>query len=112
MLNGNSMYFYVFWELIYFYVICIDVIWETTVTTHHWFSVLQSCIFYFLTMAANQENIRRPVNWRRYMYRPYRNTWIFLYRYTKYRFTRENEAVSLASEMSIKSYLAFGGKRK
>ena len=31
MLNGNSMYFYVFWELIYFYVICIYVIWETTV---------------------------------------------------------------------------------
>ena len=30
MLNGNSMYFYVFWELIYFYVICIYVIWETT----------------------------------------------------------------------------------
>ena len=24
------MYFYVFWELIYFYVICIYVIWETT----------------------------------------------------------------------------------
>ena len=32
MLNGNSMYFYVFWELIYFYVICIYVIWETTIT--------------------------------------------------------------------------------
>ena len=31
MLNGNSMYFYVFWELIYFYVICIYVIWETTI---------------------------------------------------------------------------------
>ena len=30
MLNGNSMYFYVFWELIYFYVICIYVIRETT----------------------------------------------------------------------------------
>ena len=33
MLNGNSMYFYVFWELIYFYVICIYVIWETTKST-------------------------------------------------------------------------------
>ena len=31
MLNGNSMYFYVFWELIYFYVICNYVIWETTI---------------------------------------------------------------------------------
>ena len=33
MLNGNSMYIYFFWELIYFYVICIYVIWETTINT-------------------------------------------------------------------------------
>ena len=31
MLNGNSMYFYVFQELFYFYVICFYVIWETTI---------------------------------------------------------------------------------
>ena len=38
------MYFYVFWELIYFYVICIYVIWETTLLIQVPFDL--SCAFY------------------------------------------------------------------